>query len=101
MSLYGVEDFILILLKYIFCFNFIKFLYAIVKNKNIKTIDLISNNSYGIYLFHSPLIYFTFCFLPNINPCVMIIINFLFFGIISFIISYLLGKSKLKFVIGG
>lgn len=66
----------------------------------LKLISNISNNSYGMYLFHSPLVYITFKFLPNINPILMIIINFILFGSISYFITYLIRKSKFKFIIG-
>ena len=66
----------------------------------LKIINCISNNSYGMYLFHSPLVYLTFKFLPNISPILMIIINFIVFGSISYIITYLIRKTKFKFIIG-
>ena len=66
----------------------------------LKVINCISNNSYGMYLFHSPLVYLTFKFLPNISPILMIIINFIVFGSISYIITYLIRKTKFKFIIG-
>lgn len=66
----------------------------------LKVINSISNNSYGMYLFHSPLVYLTFKFLPNISPILMIIINFIVFGSISYIITYLIRKTKFKFIIG-
>lgn len=66
----------------------------------LKIINNISNNSYGMYLFHSPLVYLTFKFLPNINPILMIIINFIVFGSISYLITYLIRKTKFKFIIG-
>ena len=53
-----------------------------------------------MYLFHSPLVYLTFKFLPNISPILMIIINFIVFGSISYIITYLIRKTKFKFIIG-
>ena len=70
------------------------------KLTDIKIINNISNNSYGMYLFHSPLIYFTFKYLPNIPPLFMIIINFFIFGFISYLIPTILRKTKLKFIIG-
>ena len=66
----------------------------------LKIINCISNNSYGMYLFHSPLVYLTFKFLPNISPILMIVINFIVFGSISYIITYLIRKTKFKFIIG-
>lgn len=65
-----------------------------------KIINNISKNSYGMYLFHSPLIYITFKYLPNISIILMVFINFIIFGSLSFIMTSLLRKSKLKFIIG-
>ena len=48
----------------------------------------------------NPLVYLTFKFLPNINPILMIIINYIVFGSISYLITYLIRKTKFKFIIG-
>lgn len=78
---------ILLFYKYIPCFN------------NI-FINEVSKRSYGLYLFHSPLIYITAIFCPNINPWFMLFINFVCFGSIAFFITSALSKSKLKIIIG-
>ena len=63
-------------------------------------LDEISNRSYGLYLFHSPLIYITATLCPNINPWFMLIINFIVLGVIAYFITMWLSNSKLKFIIG-
>lgn len=75
-------------------------LYSFIPSKPICLLMKISRNSFGIYLFHSPLVYITFSFLPNIPPVLVLIINFIFFGSLSYFATSLLKKSKLKFVIG-
>ena len=74
--------------------------YLLIPSFNNKFINEISSRSYGLYLFHSPLIYLTAVFCPNINPWVMLFINFFVFGSIAYILTVLLSKSKLKFIIG-
>ncbi len=65
-----------------------------------KFVNDISTFSFGIYLFHSPLIYITYTYFADIHPILIIIINFLFWGSISYLITMLLKNSKLKFIIG-
>ena len=74
--------------------------YAIMPASRNRVIDTISNNSYGIYLFHSPLIYITAIYTPNINPWLMLFINFLAFGFVAYVITYLLDNSRLRFIVG-
>lgn len=74
--------------------------YLLIPSFNNRFINEISNRSYGLYLFHSPLIYLTAVFCPNINPWVMLFVNFVVFGCIAYILTVILSKSKLKFIIG-
>lgn len=74
--------------------------YILIPKKSNRIIKTISDYSYGIYLFHSPLIYITATFCPDINPWLMLFINFVIFGLISYMISYVLSKSPLKFIVG-
>lgn len=75
-------------------------LFALVPNFNNGFMDEISRRSYGIYLFHSPLIYLTATYCPNINPWGMLLVNFICFGMVAYFITILLSKSKLKLLIG-
>lgn len=93
--------YIIFIIKYMFCFFFILFLFNIISNKKIDIVEKISDNSLGMYLFHSPIIYISFCYYPNINPICMFVINFFIFGTISYIITIAIKKSKLKVLIGG
>lgn len=63
-------------------------------------LDKISFNSFGIYLFYSPLCYITFTFAANIKPIFMFGINFLFFGTLSAILAILIRKIGLGVIIG-
>lgn len=74
--------------------------YLFMTNKCYNSLDLLSKYSFGIYLFHSPLIYITYTYLLNVNPAIVILTNFIVFGGISFIITYLIKKTPAKFIIG-
>lgn len=63
-------------------------------------VKAISKNSYGLYLFHSPLICFTFMLCPNIHPFWMLVINFGVCGIIAFMLTELVRKAHLGWIIG-
>lgn len=75
-------------------------LYVLMPSFRNNILDEISNRSYGLYLFHSPLIYITATLCPNINPWFMLIINFIVLGVIAYFITMWLSNSKLKFIIG-
>ena len=74
--------------------------YIIMPSVKNVTIDAISNCSYGIYLFHSPLIYITAIYMPDINPWLMLFLNFFVFGWVSYLLASLLEKSRFRFVVG-
>lgn len=60
----------------------------------------LSRDSYGIYLFHSPLIYFVYMLYPNSFPVVMLLVNFFVCGSISLSVIYIVRKLSLNFIIG-
>ena len=101
---------VLIILKHVICLPIpsiaisvllvlILFLAASAKRSNF--MHSISENSFGIYLIHSPLIYITFTYCLNANPLIVVSINFFLFGGLAYLISYTIGKSKIKIIIGG
>lgn len=98
---YNLSAYISLLFKYCVCLTIIPLLYNIISNREFTLLQKISGYSFGIYLFHSPMIYFTFCFLPNICPMLMLVINFFCFGFVAYFISKQLCNNKLKFIIGG
>lgn len=63
-------------------------------------IQKIADASYGIYLFHSPLIYITFSKIPNAHPIIIILINFCLFGSLSYLLFFIIRRTKFKFIIG-
>lgn len=75
-------------------------LYCLVSSSRNKALMILSKNSYGIYLFHSPLIYFMYMLYPNANPIVMFTVNFIVCGFISLGLVYLIRTLGLKFIIG-
>ena len=74
--------------------------YKFIPKSTNTVIDDISRRSYGVYLFHSPMIYITACFCPNIDPWLMLFINFVCFGDIAYFMTVAISKSKLKFILG-
>lgn len=74
--------------------------YILISNRKNKYLNILSQYSFGIYLFHSPLIYFTFNYLSECSPIVVVFINFVIFGGIAMGITYLLKNTKFKFLIG-
>lgn len=74
--------------------------YLFIPSKNPAPLYYISKNSFGLYLFHSPLVYISFSFFPDISPILILIINFFVFGMISYLLTIAIGKLKLSFVIG-
>lgn len=88
------------LLEFAFVTSLIILIYQTINGKDIKLMKIISDNSYGIYLIHSPLVYITYTYLTNANPIIVVVINFMVFGGIALLLSNLIRKSKLKFILG-
>lgn len=99
MSLYGIIPYYNI--QFVIICSCLIILYRInLQSFRNSFIDCISNNSFGIYLLHSPLIYITYTFVKDINPLFVVILNFILFGTIALLLSILLKKTRLKFIIG-
>lgn len=81
-------------------FIIVIFTYLLFPNTNVSILKKISDQSFGIYLIHSPLIYITFTYFRNLNPLFVISINFILFGFIAYMWAYLLSKTRIKWVIG-
>lgn len=75
-------------------------LYVIVPGKNNKIISCISKDSFGIYLFHSPLIYITFSFWANESVLIVVLLNFVIFGGVALFITEFIRRKGLGLVIG-
>ena len=74
--------------------------YFLAPEKNSVLAKIISKNSFGLYLFHSPLIYLTFRYALNYSPAAVFSINLLIWGSLSFLLTSLLRKTPLKVAIG-
>lgn len=74
--------------------------YLLVPNASNGVLRVISRDSMGLYLFHSPLLYISFTFWPNISPWLMVPINFLGFGTVAWLLTILMRRARLGFVIG-
>ncbi len=75
-------------------------LYNLIPCKESKIMKTIDNHSFGMYLFHSPLIYITYSYMANVNPFVVVFINFILFGTLSYILTRIIKNTKFKFIIG-
>lgn len=60
----------------------------------------VSEKSMGIYLFHSPLIYFTYAYLADCSPVIVVLLNFVVDGMIAYALTHLFMNSKAKVLIG-
>ncbi len=75
-------------------------IFSLRLNFKNRLIDLISDNSYGLYLFHSPLIYITYTYFAESSPVFVVFMNFFLFGGLSLLFACLLRKSRFAFLMG-
>lgn len=75
-------------------------LYIFMPTKSNPIIGKLEKNSFGVYLFHSPLIYISFTYYKDINPFLMVFINFFLWGTVAFFVTSLVRKIGLKFMLG-
>ena len=68
--------------------------------KSCALTEKLSKNSFGIYLFHSPLIYITFTLIPNASPVIVVLVNLVVFGAAAYGLTNLVRRLKLGFMIG-
>ena len=86
--------------QYIVSFFLVAILYLLISDRSGKVTDLISENSFGIYLFHSPMVYITYSYFPDISPLSMIGINFFLLGGAAFFLTELLRRLHMGVLIG-
>lgn len=94
----SISMFFLIDKTLIISLGIVLILYFFMPNRDYRVISYIDKHSFGVYLFHSPLVYITYTYFANSNPLVVLTINFLVFGIISFFFTYLLRQSRFNIV---
>jgi peptidoglycan/LPS O-acetylase OafA/YrhL len=75
-------------------------LYLIIPSNKNEVLIKLSKNSFGIYLFHSPMIYITFKFFSDCNPVWVVGLNFVVWGGLSFILSNWIRKTRFRWIIG-
>lgn len=93
-------NYICIVLRYVINLFLLPLLYFAFSKYENSTFTKVSKYSFGMYLFHSPLVYFSFYSKYVNNPFLTLFINFFVFGGLSFLLSYLVSNSKLKFIVG-
>ena len=75
--------------------------YNCVSNRKCSNVcKIISDESMGIYLLHSPLVYFTYAYYANGIPVVVVFINFVICGFAAFLMTYIIMNSKVKALLG-
>ena len=79
---------------------FIASVYSVIPGKQWDIAEKIDRSSFGIYLFHSPLIYITFALIPNAHPAIVVFINLVVFGSVAYGLTELVRGTKLKVLIG-
>ncbi|WP_055427735.1 acyltransferase family protein [Bifidobacterium aesculapii] len=75
-------------------------IYLITPRRSCAPLRLISKDSMGIYLFHSPMLYISFTYWPEINPLLMVLINFVGFGCVAILLTELMRRIHCGVVIG-
>lgn len=86
--------------KEIVACSLVYILFRYMPSVDCSIIKAISKNSSGLYLFHSPLIYFAFMLYSDIHPLGMLLVNFLLCGMIAFMLTELVRKVRIGWVIG-
>lgn len=74
--------------------------YVLAPGRRVPIVEIVSRDSMGLYLFHSPLLYISFAFWPDIAPVLMILVNFVFFGLVAALMTKLMRRVGLGCVIG-
>lgn len=74
--------------------------YGAMPEKSWKLTEKIDRSSFGVYLFHSPLIYITYATIPNAPPAVVVFMNLVVFGAVAYGLTALIRKTKLRVLIG-
>lgn len=74
--------------------------FGAMPQRTCRVAEKVDRNSFGVYLFHSPLIYITFATIPNAPPVIVVFINLVCFGAAAYGLTALIRKTKLKVLIG-
>lgn len=71
-------------------------LFSLIPNTYNKILEEIDNNSFGIYLLHSPLVYITYTYMTNMSPFIVVSINIVVCGFIAFALTRVIKNSKIN-----
>ncbi len=74
--------------------------FGMIPKKSCDVLERVDRNSFGVYLFHSPLIYITFALIPNAHPVLVVTLNLVVFGVVAYFLTELVRKTKLRILIG-
>lgn len=74
--------------------------YDAMPEKSCGLVEKIDRSSFGVYLFHSPLIYITYANIPNAHPVVVVFMNLVVFGAAAYGLTALIRRTRLKVLIG-
>jgi len=74
--------------------------YALAPAAENELLNRISKASFGMYLFHSPLVYITFAYGSGLPPLMVLLINFVLFGFLAYALAEMLRRSKLRMLAG-
>ena len=85
---------------YAAAFSGVMSLYLLVPQKTNRFLSLLERDSYGLYLFHSPMVYLTFTWFTNRNPYAVVFINVFGLGLISICMTEILRRTPFAFIIG-
>ena len=75
-------------------------IYIVIPERKGLVFCALSKNSFGLYLFHSPLTYVTYSFALSYFPAAVFAINLLVWGTVAWLVTVCLRKIPLRFVIG-
>lgn len=82
------------------CMPFPMILFKLIPQKTNRFFILIGDNSMRLYLLHSNLLYFSFAYWLNIDPVLMVLINFVGFGLLALGIGLLMERLHVNFLLG-
>lgn len=75
-------------------------MYICIPDNTNRVMKFISKNSFGIYLFHSPMVYVTFKIWADANPFFVILFNMICLGTIATLLTIVLRHIPVAFIIG-
>lgn len=75
-------------------------IFILIPEKTNRFVEQIEKHSFGIYLFHSPLVYISYSKLNWLKPFPMTFLNLAGWGVCAYVITDLLKGTRLKWMIG-